>query len=128
MSLRSPLGRVLGHGSAKGGSSHWYLQRLSAVALILLGIWLICALARIGPASLENVSAWLRSPLSSALTILFIGVAAYHAQLGVQVILEDYVAAKGARALLLIAVKFAFTVAALIGVLSVLRLAFGVQA
>ena len=128
MSLRSPLGRVLGLGSARGGSSHWYAQRVSAVALVLLALWFVVSLASLAGASYEQVTGWLRSPLNSALALLLVIVGAWHAVLGLQVIVEDYVADKGARVVVLVAVKFAFVVAAVVGVLAVLRIAFGVAA
>jgi len=128
MSLRSPLGRVLGFGSAKGGSAHWYAQRVSAVALVLLGTWLVVSLACLGGASYERVSGWLRSPATSALMVLLVVVAAWHASLGLQVVVEDYVSSRGVRAAVLVAVKFAFAAAAVLGVLAVLRIAFGVPA
>jgi succinate dehydrogenase / fumarate reductase, membrane anchor subunit len=128
MSLRSPLGRVLGLGSARGGSSHWYAQRVTAVALVLLTLWLVVSLASLADASYEQVTGWLRWPLNSALALLLVVVAAWHAVLGLQVVVEDYVADKGTRVLVLIAIKFAFVVAAVVGVLAVLRIAFGVAA
>ena len=128
MSLRSPLGRVLGLGSARGGSSHWYAQRVTAVALVLLALWLVVSLASLADASYEQVTGWLRWPLNSALALLLVVVAAWHAVLGLQVVVEDYVADKGTRLLVLIAIKFAFVVAAVVGVLAVLRIAFGVAA
>jgi len=128
MSLRSPLGRVLGLGSARGGSSHWYAQRITAVALVLLALWLVISLASLADASYEQVTGWLRWPLNSALALLLVIVSAWHAVLGLQVVVEDYVADKGKRLLVLIAIKFAFVVAAVVGVLAVLRIAFGVAA
>jgi succinate dehydrogenase / fumarate reductase membrane anchor subunit len=128
MSLRSPLGRVLGLGSAKGGSGHWYAQRVSAVALVILGFWFIASLAMLGAgAPLDAVSGWLRSPFPAAMTVLLVVVTAWHAMLGLQVVIEDYVADKGTRMVVLVALKFALVVAALIGVLAVLRIAFGAQ-
>jgi succinate dehydrogenase / fumarate reductase, membrane anchor subunit len=125
MSLRSPLGRVLGQGSAKSGSSHWYAQRVTAIALLLLGAWFVASLAGLGGASYEQVTAWLRSPANSALAILLVAVAAYHASIGLQVVIEDYVSSRGARTAALIAVKFALAAAAVLGVLAVLRIALG---
>ena len=125
MSLRSPLGRVLGLGSAKGGSSHWYAQRVTAVALVLLGLWFLVSLAMLEDTSLGAVQGWLRSPVSSVLAVLFVAVAAWHANLGLQVVIEDYVSNKGTRVILLMTIKFAFVIAALVGVLSVLRITFG---
>ena len=128
MSLRSPLGRVLGLGPARGGSSHWYAQRVSAVALVLLALWLFVSLASLADASYDQVTVWLRSPLNSTLALLLVVVAAWHAVLGLQVVVDDYVADKGTRVVVLIAIKFAFVVAAVVGVLAVLRIAFGVAA
>jgi succinate dehydrogenase / fumarate reductase membrane anchor subunit len=126
MSLRSPLGRVLGLGSAKGGSGHWYSQRLSAVALVVLGLWFLAALAMLGPgAPHASVAAWLHSPFSAAMAVLLVVVGAWHALLGLQVIFEDYVADHGTRMVVLVALKFALVAAALVGVVAVLRLAFG---
>lgn len=128
MSLRSPLRRVTGHGSAKGGAGHWYAQRVTAVALVLLGLWFAFSLATLGGASHGNVVAWLSAPLASALAVLLVLTAAYHALLGLQVVVEDYVADKETRLGVLLVVKFALAVAAVIGVLAVLRIAFGVAA
>ncbi len=128
MSLRSPLGRVLGLGSARGGSSHWYTQRVTAVALVLLTLWLVVSLASLAGASYQQVTSWLRWPLNSALALLLVVVGAWHAVLGLQVVVEDYVADKGTRIVVLTAIKFGFVVAAVVGVLAVLRIAFGVAA
>jgi succinate dehydrogenase / fumarate reductase membrane anchor subunit len=129
MSLRSPLGRVLGLGSARGGSGHWFTQRLTAVALVILGLWFVASLAMLGPgAPHAAVAHWLRSPLSASLALLLVVVSAWHALLGLQVVVEDYVSDRGLRVVVLVALKFALVVAVLVGVLAVLRLAFGVTA
>ena len=128
MSLKSPLRRVTYLGSAKGGSSHWYAQRVTAVALVLLGLWLVVSLASMGGASHEHVVAWLSSPVAAAFAVLLVLTAAWHAMLGLQVVIEDYVGDKGSRMAVLLVVKFALVVAAVIGVLAVLRIAFGVAA
>ncbi|HET7203095.1 MAG TPA: succinate dehydrogenase, hydrophobic membrane anchor protein [Steroidobacteraceae bacterium] len=129
MSLRSPLGRVLGLGSAKGGSGHWYSQRMTAVALVILGLWFVASLALLGPgASHESVVRWLSSPFTATMAVLLVLVGGYHAQLGMQVVLEDYVGDKGLRTVVLTAVKFLLVTASILGVLAVLRLALGVQA
>jgi succinate dehydrogenase membrane anchor subunit len=128
MNLKSPLRRVTYLGSAKGGSSHWFAQRVSAVALVLLGLWLAFALATLGGASHGRVVAWLSSPLAASFAVLLVLTAAWHATLGLQVVIEDYVGDRGARLAALLVVKFVFAVAAVIGVLSVLRIAFGAAA
>jgi succinate dehydrogenase / fumarate reductase membrane anchor subunit len=128
MSLRSPLRSVTGLGSARGGSGHWYAQRVSAVALALLGLWLVVSLAALGGASHARIVAWLSSPVSSALAVLLVLAAAWHALLGLQVVVEDYVSDKGSRVAVLFAIKFALAVAAVAGVMAVLRIAFGAAA
>ena len=129
MSLRSPLGRVLGLGSAKEGSGHWYSQRITAVALVILGLWFVASLKMLGP-GLPHAAVvhWLASPFSATMTVLLVVVSAWHALLGLQVVFEDYVGDKGTRVVVLVATKFALVVAALVGVLAVLRLAFGAHA
>ena len=128
MSLRSPLGRVLGAGSARGGSSHWVSQRLSAVALVLLGLWFVASLACLDGISYDTVTEWLRRTSTTVPMVLLVAVAAWHVVLGLQVILEDYVPTHGLRTVALVAVKFVYAVAALGAVVAVLRIGFGVAA
>jgi succinate dehydrogenase / fumarate reductase membrane anchor subunit len=128
MSLRSPLGRVLGLGSAKEGASHWYAQRLTAVALVVLGLWFIVALATMDGLGLDRVRDWLRSPLSVALLLLFVVTLAWHTILGLQVVIEDYVGGKGTKVALLVAMKFVMLLAGAVGVIAVLSIAFGTPA
>ena len=128
MSLQSPLGRVLGAGSARGGSSHWVSQRLSAVALVLLGLWFVASLACLDGVSYETVTEWLRRTSTTVPMVLLVAVAAWHVVLGLQVILEDYVPTHGLRTVALVAVKFVYAVAALGAVVAVLRIGFGVAA
>ena len=129
MSLRSPLGRVIGLGSAKGGSGHWYSQRITAVGLIILGLWFVASLAMLGPGALhEAVTHWLGSPFSAAMALLLVLVSGYHAQLGLQVVIEDYVGDHGTRMVVLVAVKFLIVTASIVGAIAVLRLAFGASA
>jgi succinate dehydrogenase / fumarate reductase membrane anchor subunit len=128
MSLRSPLGRVLGLGSAKGGSAHWYAQRVTAVALVLLGGWFVAALGSLDNVSHAAIVTWLAAPAASVLAVLFVAVSAYHANLGLQVVVEDYVANQGTRVAVLVAIRFALVAGAVTGMLAVLRIAVGVHA
>jgi succinate dehydrogenase / fumarate reductase, membrane anchor subunit len=128
VSLVSPLGRVLGLGSAREGSHHWYAQRVSSVAQALLGVWFIAALAMLGGVDLERLRAWIASPLVATLLLLFIATLAWHTILGLQVVIEDYVGAKGVRVAVLIAIKFGFVLAAVVAAIAVLRLAIGAVA
>jgi succinate dehydrogenase / fumarate reductase membrane anchor subunit len=125
VSLRSPLGSALGLGSAKSGSGHWYAQRVSAVAVALLGVWLLASLLTLGSVAHAAIVGWLVAPTNAALCALFVVASAYHAWLGLQVIIEDYVGHKGGRLVAIIATKFVFIIATAAGVLAVLRIAVG---
>jgi succinate dehydrogenase / fumarate reductase membrane anchor subunit len=122
--MRSPLGRAIGLGSAKEGVEHWWRQRLTAVALVPLTLWFVIALlAHVGVARQEAV-AWLGSPIPAILMILLIGVAFYHAALGLQVVIEDYVHREWSKLTLLIAMRFACFFLGVAGIFAILRMAF----
>jgi len=91
MSLRSPLGSVRGLGSAKHGLDHWWMQRMTALALIPLGLWLAASLISQVGADHAAFKDWLGTPGRSVAMILFLFAAFYHMKLGIQVIIEDYV-------------------------------------
>ncbi len=91
MSLVTPLNRVLGLGTAKGAAEHWWLQRVTAVALVPLGLWFAYSLLVMPEFGYAAVVAWVQRPVTSIFLILFVGAAAYHSFLGVQVVIEDYV-------------------------------------
>jgi succinate dehydrogenase / fumarate reductase membrane anchor subunit len=125
MSLRSPLAKVLGHGSAKEGVQHWWVQRLTAVALVPLSIWFAVSLLSLPALDHVSVSAWMGQIDTALLLILFVLVATWHSQLGVRVVIEDYVHDGGLKTLSLVLVSFVHVVLALIGVLAVLKVFFG---
>ena len=125
MSLRTPLSRARGLGSAKEGTHDWWWQRLTAVALVPLSLWFIVSLvSRIG-ADYGEVVAWIQSPIVSLLLILFVVVLFHHAQLGVQVVIEDYVHGKWQKLTSLILLKFVAVIAALASVIAVLKVSLG---
>ena len=124
MSLRSPLGRVLGLGAAKEGVQHWWMQRLTSVALVPLSVWFVVSLLALAPEH-AAVVAWMRQGWTALLLILFVLVAAWHSQLGVRVVVEDYVHATGSKTLILVLVSFVHVLLAAGGVFAVLRVAFG---
>jgi succinate dehydrogenase / fumarate reductase, membrane anchor subunit len=128
MSLRSPIGRVLGLGSAKEGVGHWWTQRVTSVALVVLTLWFVSALLRLGDLGYPIVTAWMSSPLNAVLLSLLIVTAVYHSQLGVQVVVEDYVARHGTKVIVLLLLNFLHVVVGALGVFSVLRIAFGTPA
>ena len=125
MSLVTPLNRVLGLGSAKDGTEHWWGQRLSAVALAVLGTWLVIAIIGLESFGYAPIVAWAQSPLTSVLLVLTVLTSCYHSQLGVQVVVEDYVHATGPKVATLILMTFVHILLAAMGVFAVLKLAFG---
>lgn len=125
MSLRSPMGRVLGLGAAKNGVSHWWSQRVTSVALTLLGLWFAASLLRFPEFDRGLVLGWMGAPLNAVLLSLLIVTTAYHSMLGVQVIVEDYVAHKGAKIVTMLLLNFFHVVLGAVGVFAVLRVAFG---
>jgi succinate dehydrogenase / fumarate reductase membrane anchor subunit len=128
MSLVTPLNRVLGLGSAKDGTEHWWRQRLSAIALAVLGSWLLIAVMGLESFDYASIVAWARSPLTSVLLTLTVLTVCYHSQLGVQVVVEDYVHTSGLKIATLIVVTFVHVLLAVAGVFAVLKVAFGAAA
>ena len=125
MSLRSPVGRVLGLGSAGEGVGHWWTQRVSSVALVLLGLWFVFSLVRMPDVSYGAVTAWIASPVNAVLLSLLIGTMVYHSMLGVQVVVEDYVSHHGAKIVTMLVLNFLHYVLAALGIFAVLRIALG---
>lgn len=125
MSLVHPLARVIGRGSAKSGVQHWWVQRLTAIALVPLTLWALFAVA--GKAGLGHaaVHAWLADPLNAALMVAWVVCMLYHAQLGLQVVIEDYVHTPWLEMGCQIAVKFACALGIIVAVLSILRIVIG---
>jgi succinate dehydrogenase / fumarate reductase membrane anchor subunit len=119
------LNRVLGLGTAKGGSEHWWVQRVTAVALVPLGLWFAIALAALPDFAYATVVNWMQRPVTSVLLVLFVLAVGYHSQLGVQVVVEDYVHGKGAKAALLVASTLAHVGLTVAAVFAVLKVAFG---
>ncbi len=123
MSLRSPLGRVRGLGSAKQGVAHWWSQRITAIALAPLSVWFLWMLVMNVGASHEEVHALIAEPLNAVLLISFLYCVFWHGKLGLQTIIEDYVHQRSAEIALLLAVKFSAFLCAAAGILAVLRIA-----
>lgn len=124
-SLRSPLGRALGLGSAKEGVAHWWAQRLTAVALVPLGLWFVASLLALAGAERAAVVAWLHGPVAAILTVLLILAAFYHMALGVQVVVEDYVHSEWLKISALVLNRLLAVALAIAGIFAVLRVAFG---
>jgi len=123
-SLRSPLGRAIGLGSAKEGVEHWWWQRISSIALVPLALWFVIAVIGLAGADLEVLVDWLQDPVPAVLFILLLVAAFYHGALGLQVVIEDYVGNETLRFGLLIVMKLAAFVLAALGIFAVLKLSF----
>jgi len=124
MTMRTPLGRVRGLGSAKEGVGHWWTQRLTAVALVPLLLWFVASLVQLVGADYAHVVAWIaRLPVAVLLCLLFVA-GFYHLSLGLQVVIEDYVHREPCRIVALVLVKFGCWALAAAALFSVLKIAF----
>jgi len=124
-SFRTELARVRGLGSAKEGVHHWWMQRVSAVALVPLALWFVIALVAHVGADYAAMRAWLGSPITFGLMVLLIGATFYHAQLGLQVVIEDYIHHEGGKIALILLTKLTSLALALTAVVALLVIAFG---
>ena len=106
MSLRAPLAVARNHGSAHDGVHHWWMQRLTALALVPLLLWLIFSLPTLVTLEYEAARTWLSSPFNAFMAVLLTWIVALHARLGVQVILEDYVGTRWQEVILQIITRF----------------------
>lgn len=122
--MRTPMARVRGLGSAKDGTGHWWAQRLTALALIPLTVWFVASVIAMAGADYTAMIVWVSDPLVAGLLILLLVATFYHAVLGVQVVIEDYVHHEGAKFAALIALKGLGIALGLAGVLSVLTILF----
>jgi succinate dehydrogenase / fumarate reductase membrane anchor subunit len=128
MSLRTPLAKVKGLGSAKQGTHHWWHQRLTALALLPLSLWFIYSLVRMSSADYNTVASWLSLPYVTILLIMFVVSLFYHAQLGVQVVIEDYINSEWQKFASIILIKLLSVLGGLASVLSILNVFFGFNA
>ena len=125
MKFRTPLARVRGLGSAKAGTHHWWMQRLTAVALVPLSLWFVASLIRVVSADHATVIAWLHSPLVAILCCALIVAIFYHGQLGLQTVLEDYVHAEWRKLVSIVLMKLVSLLLAATCLFAVLSIAFG---
>lgn len=124
--MRSPLGRAIGLGSAKEGVEHWLAQRITAVALVPLALWFVISLIQLVGADFDTVQDWVGRPLPAILLVLAFIATFYHAALGLQVVIEDYIHGELARLGLIILTRLACVALAVAGIVAVLTLALGV--
>ena len=120
--MTSPLKSAKGLGSAKHGLSHWIAQRVTAIALVPLTIWFVSLIAFMKSSNYETAIETVSNPLNATLLLLLIIATFWHAQLGLQVVIEDYIANKMTRMTLIIITKFIFAIIGVLSALSVLRI------
>ena len=102
MDMQSDLARARGLGSAKEGVGHWWAQRITAVALVPLGLWFVISALSLGGLDLAGFKSWLNAPGNLLLMILFVVCGFYHMMLGIQVVVEDYVHTESSKVTLLV--------------------------
>ena len=122
-SMSTPLAKARGLGAAKSGLHHWWHQRVSAVAMVGLVSWMMFLVFSLAGADYETAQNVLAHPAHATVVVLFVAVGLWHASLGLQVVLEDYVANEGVRLIAILAVKMAASVTAILAILSVLKVA-----
>ena len=120
--MRSPLGRARGLGAAKAGAVHWWMQRLTSLALVPLTLWFLCAMVRMIGSTRDDVVYWMAGPLPIVLMIALVIATFHHMQAGLQVVIEDYVDNDWLRLGSLLLVKGLSLLLALACIISVLRL------
>ena len=122
--IRSDLAKARGLGSAHEGVEHWMAQKITAIANIPLVIWFVYSIVDLKGASYSEFTTWLAQPLNAILTILFVLSTFYHAKLGAQVIVEDYISSKWLRMVKLIGQKLFLFAIGVACIFSILKVAF----
>jgi len=123
MNYQTPLARARGLGSAREGSHHWWHQRVTAIALLPLTFWVAIALAGLPEASYHDVVAWVKAPWNTILLLSFIIVAFFHAMLGLQIVIEDYVHTDSLKILAVLGAKIVLAFLGVAAMFATLRIA-----
>jgi len=123
--MLNPLARARGHGSAKDGVHHWYAQRASALLLLGLLAWLLFSVLSLGGAGYEASRAFIANPVNAALLSVLLVAALYHAMLGLQVVIEDYVHNRAVEILLYVLTRAGAWIGMALGIVHILKLALG---
>lgn len=122
---KTPLGRVRGLGPAREGAEHWWDERMSAIAVLLLAVWLIVSLLRLPTLDQGTIGEWLAQPLAAVPMLLLIFTAFWHSRMGLQVVVEDYVHEEGDKLFWIVLINFAAILGAGLAAFSVLKIALG---
>ena len=124
-SLATPLARVRGLGPAHEGAEHWWQERTSGIAALLLYLWLGVSLLRLPALDHATLSEWLAAPSAAVPMLLLVGVTFWHARMGLQVVVEDYVHDEGSKLFWILAIRFAAVLGAALAAFAVLKIALG---
>lgn len=125
MEFRTPIAKVRGLGAARAGLNHWKMQRLTAISNVLLVLWFMFSAMALSGSGYEQARAWLASPLTASLMVLLIISTFYHARLGLQVVVEDYVHHEGLKIASLVAIVLIVLALAVACIVAVLKVAVG---
>lgn len=123
MTMETPLARVRGLGAAGEGAHHWWQERLTSIAALLLFVWLGVSLVRLPSLDHATIADWLASPLAAVPMLLLVIVTFWHAKLGLQVVVEDYVHEEGGKLFWIVLINFLAVFGAAVAIFSVLKLA-----
>jgi succinate dehydrogenase / fumarate reductase membrane anchor subunit len=123
--MRSPLRRAQGLGSAKEGVENWWMQRVTAVALIPLTLWFAASLIALRSSDYSTFVIWLRAPLVTVLMVLLLIALFYHTALGLRVVVEDYIHSDRVKIPTLVTISLGCFALAIAGIIATLRIAFG---
>jgi len=122
--MRSQLGRVRGLGAARGGTAQWWAERLTSVALVPLTLWFVLAAMHLSGLPRAGVAHWAANPINAALLVALVITTFHHMQLGLQVVVDDYIHTESVRLSVILLVKGASALLGLIALVAVLKLAF----
>jgi len=125
MSFRTPLARARGLGSAKEGTGHWVVQRITAIALVPLCLWFVVSVLMLMHADYVTVVNWMHTPWVAVLLVLLVATVYWHACLGLQVVIEDYVHDEWLKLSAIVLIRFISVILTAAGIFVVLRVAFG---
>ena len=123
MDYRSPLSRAINLGSAKSGTVHWWWLRISALALVPLSLWFMFSIAALSGDCATGIQEWVSNPIVATLLIAFVVSLFYHAQLGMQEVIEDYVHREGVKYFSILLIKATSVLLVILSIISILHVA-----
>lgn len=122
--MRSQLGRVRGLGAARGGTAHWWAERATSIALVPLTLWFVLAALHLSGLPRAGVAHWAANPVNAALLVALVIATFHHMQLGLQVVVDDYIHTESIRMPVILLIRGAAALLGLIALVAVLKLAF----